>query len=292
MKSMTGYGVSHWKSNNCYIEVVVQSYNSKYFESRLQSPPCYHSLEGELKKELQKSFCRGFISLNIVRNPLWPEKKTTVKWNKAQALKWKNLYKEISSSLKLTNNLDVLQLAQQPGVLEILSQPSIVSVTEKNKLKTLVKQSISLCDTERLREGTALKKDFQNYLKKINSCFKKVKLLSNTQSKKVYKNVKNKIDDFNTANDKKTVEDITGLLIKKMDTSEEITRMAEHIEVFLSLINSQESSIGKQIAFYLQEMIREMNTIGSKSQSFPLTREVIQIKSFIEKMREQAQNVE
>ena len=158
---MTGYGISRWKSNDCYIEVVVQSYNSKNFESRVQIPPFYSSLEGELRKELQKKFSRGFISLLVNRSPSWPVKQTMVQWNKKQALKWRALYNKMASALKIKNNLDLVTLAQQTGVMEVLSQPALVSSKEKSQLKALMRKAIDLCDKERVREGLALKKDFQ-----------------------------------------------------------------------------------------------------------------------------------
>ena len=289
MKSMTGYGVSRWKTDDCYIEVVVQSYNNKHFESRLQMPPFYASLEGELRKVLQKNFARGFISLLVTRNSLWKARQTTMQWNKKQALKWKAIYNQMALAMKMKNNLDLLHLSQQPGVLEVLSSSSALSLKEKNKLKALVHKSIELCKKERDREGTALKRDFQKNLKQLSMSLQKVKSHSAGQSKRVYKNIKDKITAI--TDDKKTRLEVIGALISRMDTSEEISRMIEHIQAFRALV-STEGVIGKNMSFYLQEMVREVNTIGSKSQDFKLTQEVVQAKGIIEKMREQVQNIE
>ena len=126
MKSMTGYGVSQWKSDDCYIEVIVQTYNNKYFDSKIQLPPFYASLEGMLRKELQKKITRGAINISVNRSPAWPLKKTKVKWNKSQALKWKTLYKEMASSLKVKNEVGLFHLSQQQGVLEVIPQPTLI----------------------------------------------------------------------------------------------------------------------------------------------------------------------
>ncbi len=326
---MTGCGISRWKSKDCYIEVVVQSYNSKHFESRVQIPPFYASLEGELRKYLQKKFNRGFVSLLVTRSPSWPIKKTKIKCNKEQALKWKALYNQLAwflhrtgmefadselpsplrrssqktqnlssrkkgsskMSIKLENSLDLVTLAQQPGVMETLSEPSLISAKEKNKLKTLTMKAMDLCSKERVREGLSLKKDFQKNIKHLSLCIHKIKSHSLKQNEKANKNVKERARSIDIMDDQNTVQDMMVALINRMDNSEEISRMEEHIQVFRTLILSK-GVVGKKISFYLQEMIREINTIGSKSQDFKLTQEVVQAKTLIERMREQVHNVE
>ncbi len=296
MKSMTGYGLSRWKSHNCYIEAVVQSYNSRHFELKVQIPPFYSALEGELRKELRKKFNRGCISLLITRSPSWPERKTCVRWNKKQALKWRAVYKDISKSLKIKNNLDLMALTQQKGVLDIVSLPSLVPAREKNQLKALTRKALDLCNKERAREGLALKKEFQKHIQSLSVSLQKIKDRSSVQETKAGKNIKNKINMMEGGTeimeDKKTVQEMTGALINRMDAREEICRMKEHIRAFHALALRSLGPVGKEMSFYLQEMIREMNTIGSKSQDFKLTQAVVRAKTFIERMREQVQNVE
>lgn len=291
MKSMTGYGVSRWKSNDCCIEVIIQTYNSKHFESRVQAPPFYASLEGALRQDLQSHFSRGSVHVLINRSPSWPLKKTKLQWNKQQALKWKALYKKMALSLNMKNELSLLNLAQQPGVLEVVSQPSIVSVQEKKKLKALIHRAMELCNKERIREGRMLKKEFQKHLKDLSLYLQKIKYHASQQSKKVKQNVEDQIKSFDVINEKNSIYEVVGSFINKLDISEEISRMEEHIKAFRALVSSQEVK-GKKMSFYLQEMIREVNTVGSKSQDFKLTQKVVQAKSTIEKMREQVQNVE
>lgn len=291
MRSMTGYGISRWNSNDYCIEVIIQTYNSKNFELRVQAPPFYTSLEGELRKELQKQFSRGSVHLLINRSPSWPSRKVKLQWNKQQALKWKALYKKMASSLNMKNELNLLNLAQQSGVLEIVSQPSIVSVQEKKQLKVLFHKAIELCNKERNREGKVLKKDFQKHLKNLSSCLQKIKSYARQQDKRVRQDIENRIKSFNLTVDKNSIHEIIGSMINKLDINEEISRMEGHIKAFYALVSSHEVK-GKKMSFYLQEMIREMNTVGSKSQDFKLTQEVVQAKSTIEKMREQVHNVE
>ena len=291
MRSMTGYGVSQWKSSDCYIEVIVQTYNNKYFDSKIQLPPLYASLEGELRKELQKKITRGAINVSVNRSPAWPLKKNKVKWNKSQALKWKTLYKEMASSLKMKNEVSLFHLAQQQGVLEVISEPTLIPMKERNKLKALIYKAIDLCDKERKREGSALKKDFQKHLRELSLSIKKISSHAVKQNKKAQESVKNRMGSIGFVEEDKKLQEVTGSLINRLDICEEITRTEEHVRAFRSIV-STEGAIGKKMSFYLQELVREINTIGSKSQNFKLTKEVVQAKSLIERMREQVQNVE
>ena len=111
------------------------------------------------------------------------------------------------------------------------------------------------------------------------------------QNEKASKNIKEKIRSVDLTDEQRTIQDVTAALISRLDTSEEFSRMEEHIRVFRTLVIAK-GVMGKKISFYLQEMIREVNTIGSKSQDFKLTQEVVQAKTLIERMREQVNNVE
>ena len=162
---------------------------------------------------------------------------------------------------------------------------------ERNKLKTLVYKAIELCDTERKREGSALKKDFQKNLRALSLSIKKITAHAVRQNKKVQENIKSKMDYIGIVEEDKKRQEVTGSLINRLDICEEIIRTEEHIRAFRSLISAP-GAIGKKMSFYLQELVREVNTIGSKSQDFKLTKEVVQAKSLIERMREQVQNVE
>ena len=288
---MTGHGSGFWKSADCCIEMVLQSYNHKNYEARLQLPAFYSTLEGELRKELQKKFSRGAINLFVTRSPAWPAKQNTVRWNKKQALKWKRVYSNMAQFLKVKNDLSLFDLSQQVGVMEVISSPSVLSEKEKTRLKTLIRKVINLCDKEKKREGLALKKDFQKHLKQLTACLQNIKKHELRQRKAKTQQLKKQLQESQSKEDPKITQDIISAFIDRMDISEEITRLKEHIKAFHVLIKTV-GVMGKKMSFYLQEMIRETNTIGSKSQDFKLTKEVVQAKSLIEKMREQAHNIE
>ena len=289
---MTGYGSGFWKSEDFCVEAILQSYNHKNFETRLQLPPFYSSIEGDLRKELQKKMSRGAINLTVTRYPSWPIKKNTMRWNQKQALKWKALFNHMARSLKMKNDLGLFNLSQQPGVMEVVSVPLTLSAKEKGGVKALIRKVINLCDKEKSREGQALKKDFQKNLKQLSLCLQNIKRHEARQRKKKHKTtMAESLNLFENQEEQKNRQAMAGMLLDRLDISEEISRLKEHVQAFSSLTKSR-GIMGKKMSFYLQEMIREANTIGSKSQDFKLTKAVVQAKSLIERMREQAHNIE
>lgn len=289
MRSMTGHGVSYYRKKDTFIEIVVQSLNSRFLEVRFQMPDFYSTLEGELRKKIQKKFTRGNIDVLINRNPAQPDKSTKWNWNRKRASEWLALYKKMSTTFKLKNNIDLVSLSRQPGVVDIQSVLPALSAKEKQVVKNLLQKAVELCDKERVREGVALKKDFQKQIVALSQCLTLIKRISGKKKQTKEKRIKGALSkdilvQQNNTND-------TVLMIARMDINEELSRLAEHIRAFRTLI-TKKIVMGKQMNFYLQEMIREANTIGSKSQEASLTCEVIKAKTIIETMREQVQNVE
>ena len=282
---MTGCGTAHSKHKSTFIEVTAQSLNSRFLEVRFSLPPAYASLEGELRKQVQKKFRRGHIDILINRG--LNHKNTKAQWSRRQALKWKAMYKKMAAGLKMKNNIDLLHLSQQPGVISVQQHYSSVSQLEKQSLKNLLKKAIALCEKERTREGKALKQEFQKNIRALRISLKNIKTRWLKQKQKKKMMLKKQIKKTRQL---QNIEAVTSA-ISRIDIEEELSRLIEHIKIFQSMIISK-SVIGKQMTFYLQEMIREINTIGSKSQDAGLTYEAVRAKTIIETMREQAQNVE
>ncbi len=309
LKSMTGYGVTYGAvgSGDSSMEVVVQSVNGKFLEVTTHIPDRYISMEQVIIAYLKKHFVRGNVSINIhrVKEEGKLSQKSRLKWSRSEARKWQVLYKEMADVLAMDNNLDLHSLVHLPGVL-VRDEGGKVLEREKLALLALVKQAILLCMQERCREGVALQKAMHVHLKQLLTSLKVIKRLFMRSQKSVRDSLKKKLHLLNShggdeskVNEGRVSTDITNI-INKIDISEELARMQEHVKVCELLLctkkvrlkKSKGKPVGKKAGFYFQEMVREMNTIGSKSQSFRLTKEVIVAKSIIESMREQIQNVE
>ena len=285
---MTGYGAAKKCFADTTIDITIQSFNNKFLEVYTQVPSVYASMESSIKKYVKNMCHRGSVKITINRQPAYPVQISKITWNKQQADKWIQLYRTMARELKLSNTLDLASLIDKPGVLNY-NKNAILSSLEKQYFIQLVKKALQICDAEKKREGIALKKIFHSNLKQLTRSLKAIKHYANQQKKKIQKNLLNKSHIEAYTNN--SIAQDTSTLINRLDISEEIARMKEHIKVCSSLLRSKHA-VGKKMNFYLQEMIREMNTIGSKSQYFKLIHETVSAKSYIEIMREQVQNVE
>ncbi len=273
MKSMTGYGFSTLGNKEFKVFISVKSVNSRFMDIKYYLPPFYSSMESEFQKILFGKCSRGQFFIRVNRIPQMPPSSFVLQRNKEQAKKWKNLYENLSKELKIRNNLNVTDLVNQSGVVNAIEKPVSLSVSEKNKIKMTFQQALKSCLKERVREGAALKVDILNHIRSIQSYLKKIKNLSDKQQKK-HKNTKS-----------------NGEFSETGDMNEEIVRMEEHLRYFKTISESHQS-IGKKMDFYVQELLREVNTLGSKSQISSLTKCVVEIKSILEKIKEQVQNIE
>lgn len=280
---MTGFGASSIKGKNFKVFVSVKSVNSRFMDVKCYTPSFYYSLESEIQKIISHKCARGQFIIRVNRFPETPQPNIILQWDKKQAKKWKNLYQTLTKELNITNSVDATHIINQPGVVNTIKTPISLSVSEATQVKKIFNQAFENCLKERHREGTALKKDILKHIQLIQSDLKKIKNL-NSQ----YQKIKNKAYSLQTKKTKRTdMQPGT----EKPDTNEEIVRMDEHLNHFKSISKSPKS-IGKRMDFYVQELLREINTIGSKSQTSKLTRYVVEIKANLERVKEQVQNIE
>ncbi len=278
MKSMTGYGNCVSSFSGGRVEVSISSLNHKYLDLKIILPPFYSSLKVDLKKSLEKKIKRGFVEVFVTRTPSVPVPKMKGSYfNMAQALRWKKLYQKMSKDIKIKNNLDLSTLALLPGVL-CTDRTNFPSVSEKTLVKKLFGEALNRCLKERGREGQALRKSLKKNLTQLMKCFFRIKKASHQQVKKIRKHT------LASKNGESS--------LFRQDIQEELLRWREHIKVFRHLLSAPAPYCGKKLAFYLQEMIREVNTAGSKSQNVYMIHQVVLAKTLIEQMREQVQNIE
>jgi len=278
MNSMTGFGSASVENKDFKIELSVKSVNSRFLEMKFYTPPYYFNLEPELQKKISQKCRRGSFIIHISRFPQKPLSRVFLKWNKAQAEKWKNLYQSLSKKLNLKNDLGIKEILHREGVLNLIEKPQNLSRKEKEIVKKSFDKSLSSCLKQRKREGLKLKKDIALQMKSIQSLTKSIELLNKKQKQNFIK---------------KRVVNRKGspLETEKFDTHEEVVRVKEHLEEMKSIIKS-DLHVGRKIDFYTQELLREVNTIGAKATLPKMTLKVVELKFCLEKIKEQIQNIE
>ena len=285
MQSMTGFGFASAGAKDFKLEISIKSVNSRFLDIKFYTPSYYVPFEPEWQKLIFSKCQRGYFVVRIDRYPQKPFSVISLNWDKQQAQKWKRLYDNLSQEMKVKNNLTMGDLVSREGVVRLIEKPQGLTLQERKKVKKSFHRALQSCLQERKREGLILKKDILSHLKTMQSFIQKIQLL-NSEQKTAYMRKKNK---YVKQNDKHSKD--LALEMEKFDIHEEIVRIKEHLKHFKKMTASP-SAVGRKMDFYIQEILREMNTMGSKSHLSDLTLEVVEGKFALEKIKEQIQNIE
>lgn len=292
MKSMTGYGTARAQSKDVTVEVSIRAVNGRFLEPRFHLPREFVAFEGELKKILSGTLLRGTIDIFVSRRVKTSASKAQMSINDALAKKYLTAYKHLSKELSVPFQVHLEVLARLPEVIKVEESYELFTGEDK-VLKKAFTEACRHCDSERSREGKALQKDLEKLLSSLEKQVKVITSLRGEANVQLQERFEQKI----RARLKGSELDPTRLSqeiviqLEKADINEELSRLAEHIKNYRQLVSSQ-SAEGKKLDFYTQELLREVNTIGSKSQVAKITQSVVEAKTLIERLREQVQNVQ
>lgn len=274
IQSMTGFGCKEVKIVSLgKISVEIRSTNHKFLEIVLHLPEGFLSLEDKVKKEIESRLKRGRITcvINITGG-----KSNEIFINEALLKKYTTVLGKIQKQFRLENGLSLDTLIHLPGVLS-LEEKDIDKTMIWPRLKILVNQTLSDLLRMRQKEGAALRGFLKNRAQELKNDLDGIK----ARFKDVIKN--------KTANMKS--DDERASFLKDVDITEELDRLTFHIKNCTQKL-AKGGSVGKELDFIAQEMQRETNTIGAKCCDTVISAKVVQIKSHIEKIREQVQNIE
>lgn len=300
IRSMTGYGKSQDIIDGREISVEIRSVNHRYYEFNSRIPRAYGYLEEKIKTLLHKNISRGKIEVSVIINNI-ENSDYSVQLNKQILSEYINALSEISVNGVDTEKIGRFYPENDLSLSKIMKIPDIFTVVKKpddeekiwNAVKTVTGKALEKFIYMRETEGESLKNDI---IQRLNHILDMVSIIETLEpeSVKIYRErLYNKLLEVLEASDinEQRIITETALFCDKVAVNEETVRLKSHISQIISLLNS-EDVVGKKTDFIIQEMNREVNTIGSKSQSIDITKIVVDLKSEIEKIREQIQNVE
>ncbi len=272
IKGMTGFGSTEISSTQIKGMVEVKSVNHRYLDIGYFLPPGFSLFEDKIRQIIQKKTSRGRISV-IVKVSL--KEPPTVSFNKKVIQTYLKKEKNLKKEFGLTGELNLSELMKMPGVVEVKETDINVNVLWPSVEKAL-NRSLNSLITMRKREGSSIVADTRKQLSYMSLEIKKIK----AREKKVLIQKKKGLntEEFESCQ-------------KSIDVNEELSRLLHHVKEFGLMLKSNLSA-GKKLDFIAQEMQREANTVGSKLQDKMVSNSVITLKSKIEKLREQAQNIE
>lgn len=280
---MTGFGKSEISLKEKTIFIELRSLNSKNLEINSSIPSKYKSLEPEIRKAISKNIKRGKLDLyiRVANNRSLSE--TSIDKNVV------NQYlKELKSIVDVSES-KLLPIAMRlPESFKTKKQ--FVNQIEKKSILVIVNRAIKDLKKFRIKEGKELFKDFRKRLKLIEKKIDLIPKIDFNRIKRIKQKLNSSLFEINLKVDRNRFEQELIYYLEKLDITEEKVRLKSHIKYFVETLNHKESQ-GKKLGFITQEIVREINTIGSKANDVKLQKLVVQVKNELEKIKEQLLNV-
>lgn len=291
VRSMTGFGRAKTSENGLNITVEFKSVNHRYFEFTSRLPKGYMFLDEKLKSFCQQKISRGKLEAAVIIEDN-SEGAAIVEVNATYADAYLAAIKSMAQRYHIKNDVKMSSLVTNPELFTVKKQTLPEETVTEAVLKT-AKEAMESFISMREAEGERLKKDVKArtdfILERVAFVEERSPETVKAYREKLEQKIKELIGDVQIDEQRLLTE--TAIFADKVAVAEETVRLESHIKQFCSLLDSDEP-IGRKLDFIVQEMNREANTIGSKAQDIEIAHTVVDIKSEIEKIREQIQNIE
>lgn len=290
--SMTGFGRGEYKDDNYQFLVECKTINHKYADINIRLPRKLSFLEDKARILVKDYIKRGRVDLYIKLDLLGSED-VNLKFDEELATQYVSILKQIKDKFDLVDDISVMNIAKFPDVIKTEEKED-----DEDKLWSMLKVALenALLKLKEMRseEGKKLAEDIQNRCDLLKNYIEDIEKYSYNVVIDYKEKLKNRISDMledPSIIDESRLAQEVAIYADKSNITEEIVRFKSHIEQLKNTVVKNES-IGRKIDFLIQEMNRETNTIGSKSSDLNITNLVVEVKSELEKIREQIQNIE
>jgi len=286
IQSMTGYGKSVLHLSDKKVTIEVKSLNSKNLDLNVRMPSYYREKELAVRKELASKLVRGKVDFSIYIEMTADETSTTV--NKGVVSEYIQQLRNVVQTGS-SNDVELLKMAvKMPDALK--TEREELNEDEWAQINTNIQEAIKDIIQYRIDEAASLEDDFKLRIKNIQHYLEEVKSFDDARIEFVKERLKKAIDELKVTTDENRFEQELIYYLEKLDINEEKVRLANHLTYFLQELDTEDSN-GKKLGFIVQEIGREVNTIGSKANFAPMQKAVIQMKNELEKIKEQILNV-
>ena len=291
IKSMTGFGRSTYENEGREYIVEIKSVNNRFTDINIKMPRNLNYLEEKIRKQILSNISRGKVEVSIQLNNNSDLGKK-INLNTDIAKKYIEELKKLSEETNIIDNINIMDVAKFPDVLNIRIDEEAEEVIEKELFTALDSAIDSFLDM-RQKEGSKIKVDLENRIEVIKQKIEQISSISAGLVDEYVVKLETRIKELlktDVVDQTRLAQEVV-IYSDKCSVEEEITRLKSHISQFLNLLN-ENIAIGKKLDFLIQEMNRETNTIGSKANNLEITNLVVDIKTELENVREQIQNIE
>ncbi|MCF8720424.1 YicC/YloC family endoribonuclease [Nitrospina gracilis] len=292
LKSMTGFGRSEKQSGAFSCKAEIRSVNNRFIEANTRLPKHLSALELPLKKCIKARCARGTfdVFLTLERSEGEPADQR-LKPNIELASQYVEAARQLKSQFGLTGDLPIEALLNMRDIL--VAEPLELDPAQESVVMETVEDALTALIQMRAEEGANLEAELAQYIRRIGEHLETIKERQPMVLDAYRERLQDKIQALTTGQDldETRLAQEVAIMADRSDISEEISRLQSHLGQFAELLGSKEPA-GRKLEFITQEINRETNTIGSKSSDYPTSQAVIEIKSILEKIREQLQNIE
>lgn len=290
IKSMTGYGKSSLSINSREYQAEIKTVNHKYVDTTIRIPRIISYLEDDVRKLITSKLKRGKVDVLITFDN-FNKDDNEIKINKELAKMYIDSFKDLAQEENLSTNIDVTEITKLPDVVIVKS--NIDEEQIKTELLQVVENAVNNLIEMRQYEGNRISGDILDKISQIEEKNEEIFSLSTGLIHEYVVKLEARIKELLKTEelDKSRLMQEVVIYADKCSVEEEVTRLRSHISQLRELINSEEPT-GKKMDFVIQEMNRETNTIGSKANNLEITNRVVDIKTILEDIREQVQNIE
>ena len=292
IRSMTGFGRGTFANDEREYIVEIKSVNHKYADVNIRMPYVLSFLEDKIKKHILEKVARGKIDVNIMfNNNSNIGKKVTL--NQEMAKVYISELKKMAEENNIIDDISIMKVSRLPDVLNVVQDDNTDLFW--NELVIAIDEALSGFIQTKEKEGSKLAEDMQIRLDNVFQNISKISEYSSGLIEQYVVKLKDRIKEMLQTDivDEARIAQEVVIYADKTSIEEEVTRLKSHIAQFKELLNTKDIvKVGKKLDFIIQEMNRETNTIGSKSNCLEITNLVIEIKTELEDIREQVQNIE
>lgn len=290
IKSMTGFGRGNYENDGRIYSIEIKSVNHKYTDINVRIPRFLNSMEDKIRKKISSAISRGKVDV-FVNFENYSNKGTKIRINKDLAKEYISELKKLSEETGVRFDISVIDVSKLPEILKIedIDDDELIARELMQALDEAIENFIKMREIE----GEKLVQDIEKRIYLIQEKVNEITDFSGNIVEEYMKKLEIRVNELlkpGTVDENRLMQEIV-IFSDKSSIEEELTRLRSHISQFLTLIK-RESPIGKKLDFLIQEMNREINTIGSKANCLEITNRVIEIKTEIENIREQIQNIE
>lgn len=291
MRSMTGFGAAAVEKAGLSLRAEVRAVNHRYLQLKLRLPSELAFLEPEVERAVRQRVERGALTLSVAATAGAALSAPQV--DVAAARVYKQKLERLARELDLPPVVDLALLAGLPGVIGADMDEGQLQ-REERLLHQAVAGALDALDEMREREGAALARDLQRSAKSIAALVRRIEKRMPQVVRAHHEALKQRVSELMDGRSGLSDADLArelALIADRLDVTEELTRLGSHIEQ-LGVLLEKSGAVGRQLDFLVQEFLREANTIGSKCSDAQAAHLVVELKTWIERLREQVQNIE